>query len=898
MQSDDTHQRLLPPVVEEIDPHTNMIGEEYPVQSINSTQGTELPRKKPRVRDKAERRSIISKWAQEFKRARSQEEAARYAALLISDALHGRNFGHRVDFNAMRINDVIRSKWYSFLFGLTVAVEMALAIVEQPSSLRGPPEGFEHLNEALLAPEYTTLIELCCLGLLGIDVVLRFHYLGWGRFKKSSWALFKTIFVGIALFNTVISLGAPVIPRLHRVLRPVMFAAHFRNVSKIFGNLLMSIPRITNVFLLVLFHVFFFGVFAHILFGGIDDQSCSRGPPATCEENPRLLCSPFDKCCTDYFGTFLGSLNQLFILLTTANYPDVMMPVYDCHPWSALFFVAFLTIGLYFIMNIVLAVVYGVFQDMTRVTVLNTVTKRVEALDAAYDMIASSDYFTTHKESEGIPTQEHDNENQSKRSLFSTNEDRKRNTPAVTYNLQKSNEVGRVGLKTWYELMSYLRPDLKDIQKEVLFHALDEDRRDALSKEEFREVTNFIEVEFHSPFRGQKKDYQCFNGEYALRVRNLLWRYTNRRLFKYIDGFLLFAYCVFIVFDLSYKGHLALKIGLEIFTWLFLAITVLKYLGLGYKKFTRDKYNILDSIALPLAGIGYITGMPILQSLTFVRSLRVIKAAEQLEEFGKVIRTSTRISVTFLRYIAVIFLVYYMWAIVGMELFAGTIHYKPQSHAPFFEGNATLDSKLKCTAYYGSKYWFNNFNHLWTALVTLFEQMVVNNWAIVMMGYAYATNLWAMLYFYLWYFIMVIVVLNIVTAFLLEDFMLMSAKIKDEDDGIREKWVEKIETALDLLGIPRNKWVITRKAHPLHLYEMMFANDIHQCLEENWEDSFHDDRTRSRTTSGDTSGPYAEGKLQGNHPHRQSHMQLVSGRRRTVSNAGPTEQSLLIDTTG
>ena len=35
---------------------------------------------------------------------------------------------------------------------------------------------------------------------------------------------------------------------------------------------------------------------------------------------------------------------HLFILLTTANYPDVMMPAYDCTQWSSLFFVVFVMV--------------------------------------------------------------------------------------------------------------------------------------------------------------------------------------------------------------------------------------------------------------------------------------------------------------------------------------------------------------------------------------------------------------------------------------------------------------------------------------------------------------------------------------------------------------------------
>lgn len=143
-------------------------------------------------------------------------------------------------------------------------------------------------------------------------------------------------------------------------------------------------------------------------------------------------------------------------------------------------------------------------------------------------------------------------------------------------------------------------------------------------REEFREITNFIEVKFQDPFRGQKKDYHCFNGEYALRVRKFLLESTRKRIFKLIDGFLLFMYCVDIVMDLAYPDHHFLKVGLQVFTWLFLAITVSKYVGLGSKKFLEDKYNILDSIALPIAGIGYITGINLLQSLTFLRYVDMI----------------------------------------------------------------------------------------------------------------------------------------------------------------------------------------------------------------------------------------------------------------------------------
>merc|ERR1711991_417593 len=55
-------------------------------------------------------------------------------------------------------------------------------------------------------------------------------------------------------------------------------------------------------------------------------------------------CSTYDGVCTDYFNTFSASLLQMFILITTANYPDIMMPVYRCSNLSAIFFVTFLVL--------------------------------------------------------------------------------------------------------------------------------------------------------------------------------------------------------------------------------------------------------------------------------------------------------------------------------------------------------------------------------------------------------------------------------------------------------------------------------------------------------------------------------------------------------------------------
>lgn len=53
----------------------------------------------------------------------------------------------------------------------------------------------------------------------------------------------------------------------------------------------------------------------------------------------------------------------MLICLTTANFPDVMLPAYNSHRYNCLFFIFYLMIGLYCLQNILLAVVFGNYKQ-------------------------------------------------------------------------------------------------------------------------------------------------------------------------------------------------------------------------------------------------------------------------------------------------------------------------------------------------------------------------------------------------------------------------------------------------------------------------------------------------------------------------------------------------------
>jgi hypothetical protein len=66
---------------------------------------------------------------------------------------------------------------------------------------------------------------------------------------------------------------------------------------------------------------------------------------------------------TTSFPSFGASFFTMFTLLTTSNYPDVMLPAYSIHRISCLFFISFLCIALFLLMNLMLAIFYANYQE-------------------------------------------------------------------------------------------------------------------------------------------------------------------------------------------------------------------------------------------------------------------------------------------------------------------------------------------------------------------------------------------------------------------------------------------------------------------------------------------------------------------------------------------------------
>lgn len=158
----------------------------------------------------------------------------------------------------------------------------------------------------------------------------------------------------------------------------------------------------------------------------------------------------------ELFPNLIEAMWTLWICVTTANYPDVMMPAYNDNRWVPLYFVSFMILSFFFLMNVILAFV-------------------VNEYDTAIE---------THR-------QEHSAQaNKNLRQAYQL--------------LVKEAGVDRdtIDRGTVMDLLSLLNLDfpefrtLREDETKLLFAVLDRDGTNNISEEEFMEFANVLLLEF------------------------------------------------------------------------------------------------------------------------------------------------------------------------------------------------------------------------------------------------------------------------------------------------------------------------------------------------------------------------------------------------------------------
>ncbi|XP_020631315.1 two pore calcium channel protein 1-like isoform X2 [Orbicella faveolata] len=152
----------------------------------------------------------------------------------------------------------------------------------------------------------------------------------------------------------------------------------------------------------------------------------------------------------EFFSSFWRSFISLFVLLTTANYPDVMMPSYWRLQWAVVYFAVYISVVLYFLMNLLLAVVYDTFTNIEKNKFRQLFLHKRHAVRQAYRLLCSEN-----------PPLEH-----------------------------------WISLNNFIDLMSFYKPKSTLVEKYLIFKSLDTSGRRQLSLDEFYHIFENSEMEW------------------------------------------------------------------------------------------------------------------------------------------------------------------------------------------------------------------------------------------------------------------------------------------------------------------------------------------------------------------------------------------------------------------
>lgn len=156
-------------------------------------------------------------------------------------------------------------------------------------------------------------------------------------FFKSGWNIFDLIVVGIAL---VPASGPFAVVRALRVFRVLRLVSLLPQMRRVVEALIYSLPGMASISLLMGVVFFVAAVITTSLFG--------PAHPA-------------------YFGTLGDSLFTLFAVMTLEGWADIAREVQATHPYAYLFFVPFIIISVFAVLNLFIAVLTNSMQELHKV---------------------------------------------------------------------------------------------------------------------------------------------------------------------------------------------------------------------------------------------------------------------------------------------------------------------------------------------------------------------------------------------------------------------------------------------------------------------------------------------------------------------------------------------------
>ena len=221
-----------------------------------------------------------------------------------------------------------------------------------------------------------------------------------------------------------------------------------------------------------------------------------------------------------------------------------------------------------------------------------------------------------------------------------------------------------------------------------------------------------------------------------------------------------------------------------VLTMMFTVEMVMKLYGLGFRVYVRDAFNVFDAfivvvslietIVLPpgflLGEEGGSGGAGAISALRTFRLFRVFKLARDWRSLNILLKTIVKTLADIANFAVVLLLFMYIFSLVGMQFFANTFCFHPDTGLPPAAGTPYTGS---CPSGYDLPR--AHFDDLLWAFVTVFQILTGENWNTVMYDGCRASGWTSVLYFVSLVVMGNFIVLNLFLAILLGNFEGMEA---------------------------------------------------------------------------------------------------------------------------
>jgi voltage-gated sodium channel len=178
-----------------------------------------------------------------------------------------------------------------------------------------------------------TFLDSLCLGIFVVELVAKIYARGW-RFFRSGWNIFDFIIVAVSFSPAGGGLSVLRALRILRLLRVISVAPTLRRVVEGF---ISALPGMASVFLLMGVIFYIASVMATKLFAATFPQ---------------------------WFGDLGVSAYTLFQIMTLESWSmGIVRPVMEVHPLAWLFFVPFILITTFAVVNLVVGLIVNSMQE-------------------------------------------------------------------------------------------------------------------------------------------------------------------------------------------------------------------------------------------------------------------------------------------------------------------------------------------------------------------------------------------------------------------------------------------------------------------------------------------------------------------------------------------------------